>query len=115
LWKDTQTTETELKDIALSEPLGESKISTLQILEKRLANLSRRRVALGEAASNLQRLEARVELALESAGMSREVEIIAKEVDMTRSLLDDDRFADFGLGTESTDSIKTSDHSHELS
>jgi hypothetical protein len=47
--------------------------------------------------------------------MSREVEIIAKEVDMTRSLLDDDRFADFGLGTESTDSIKTSDHSHELS
>lgn len=66
--KDTQTTETEVKDIALSEPLGESKISTLQILEKRLANLSRRRVALGEAASNLQRLEARVELANRKRG-----------------------------------------------
>jgi hypothetical protein len=111
LRKDIQTIGTELKAIALSEPLRESKTSTLQILEKRLANLSRRRVALGEVASNLQRLEAKVELALENAGMSREVEIIAMEVDMTRPLLDDDRFADFGLGTESTDSIKTSDRS----
>ena len=115
LRKQIQALETDLKDITLSEQLRESKTATLQILEKRVANLSRRQVALDEVSSNLQRVEAKVELALENTGMGREVEIIATEVDLSGSLLDHDRFADFGLGTESTDSIKTSEQPHELS
>jgi hypothetical protein len=55
-----------------------------------------------------------MQLALENAGMGKEVDIIATEMDMSRSFLED-IFPDCSSGTESTDSVKTSDSSHELS
>lgn len=69
---------------------------------------------MDEVSSDLQRLEAKVELALENARMGRETEIIVTEIDITRSFLEDN-VSDFSLGTENTEPMKTSDHPHELS
>jgi hypothetical protein len=109
LRKQAETFENALKDTTLAESVRESKAATLRILEKRLANLSRRQVVMDEVSSDLQRLEAKVELALENARMGRETEIIVTEIDITRSFLEDN-LSDFSLGTENTEAMKTSDH-----
>jgi hypothetical protein len=64
---------------------------------------------MDEVSSDLQRLEAKVELALENARMGRETEIIVTEIDITRSFLEDN-LSGFSLGTENTEAMKTSDH-----
>jgi hypothetical protein len=112
LRKQIETLENALKETALSESGRESKAATLHILEKRLANLSRGRAVMDEVCSDLQRLEAKVELALENARMGRGTEIIATEIDMNRPFLEDN-LSDFtsasasygatGLGAESTE------------
>lgn len=67
-----------------------------------VANLSRGRAVMDEVCSDLQRLEARVELALENARMGRGTEIIATEIDMNRPFLEDN-LSDFTLGAENTE------------
>jgi hypothetical protein len=114
LRKQIETLENALKETALSESGRESKAATLHILEKRLANLSRGRAVMDEVCSDLQRLEAKVELALENARMGRRTEIIATEIDMNRPFLEDN-LSDFTLGAENTEPMKTSDTPHELS
>ena len=52
--------------------------------------------------SDLQRLEAKVELGLENARMGRGTEIIATEIDMNRLFLEDS-LSDFTLGAENTE------------
>jgi len=72
-----------------SASLRDSKEATLRILRQRLTNLDRRGQNLEEIASDLTRIEAQVDLALENAGMRGETTTISTNIDLVSQLLDD--------------------------
>lgn len=81
--------ERELNDPGLSDRLRQSKAATMAILQKRLRNTDRRDEYLAEVESNLTRIEAQVDLALDRAPMRERPEFIATDIDVAGSLLDD--------------------------
>lgn len=87
----------------ISPSLKESKEATLAILEQRLTNLGRREQSLEEIESDLTRIEAQVELALENAGMRGKPETISGHVDLVSQLLDDSVFGDSGASIAAVD------------
>ncbi len=94
----------ELRDEDLTRSLRESKEATLHILEKRLTNLNRREESLEEIGSDLVRIEAQIDLALENAGMrGGQPETISANIKLVSHLLDDSVFGD------SSDSITALD------
>ncbi len=75
--------------------LRESKEATLRILEQRLANLDRREQSLEEIDSDLVRVEAQIDLALENAGMrGGQAETISTNIKLVSHLLDDSILGD---------------------
>lgn len=87
----------------ISPSLKESKGATLAILEQRLTNLGRRGQSLEEIESDLTRIEAQVELALENVGMRGKPETISSHVDLVSQLLDDSVFGDSGASIAAVD------------
>lgn len=90
----------------LSKSLRESKQATLRILEQRLANLERREQSLAEIESDLTRIEAQVDLALDNAGMRGKSETISANIDLVSQLLDSSIYGD------SSDSIAALDRTY---
>lgn len=80
--------ESELRSGKLSSSLQQSKIATLKILQQRVANLGRREQDLEETQSDLTRIEAQVDLALENAGMRGKTETISGNLHLVSQLLD---------------------------
>jgi len=85
----------ELRGVSLRPSLRESKEATLRILQQRLANLNRREQSLEEIDSDLVRVEAQIDLALENAGMrGGQPEMISTNIKLVSHLLDDTAFGD---------------------
>jgi len=89
-----QSLQTDLENKTLSEPIRESKSATLEILEKRLQNLNQRDASLQEIDSDLSRIEAQVDLALENATMQGQPQAISTNIDLYSHVLDGQLFGD---------------------
>jgi len=86
--------ESELTGEAMSESVKASKEATLDILNKRLQNFSRREESLQEIESDLQRVEAQVDLALENATLQGQPQEISANIDLFSRVLDSDFFGE---------------------
>ena len=84
----------ELASTHISGGLRESKMATLKILTKRLQNLDRREQYNEEIESNLTRIEAQIDLALENASMKDWPDFISTDVEVAGMLLDDMFYGD---------------------
>ena len=73
----------------ITPTLRTSKQATLNILEKRLANLERRGQSLAEIEGDLERIEAQVELARENAAMGSQPETVSANIRLASRLLDE--------------------------
>ncbi|CAA9403411.1 MAG: hypothetical protein AVDCRST_MAG64-1856 [uncultured Phycisphaerae bacterium] len=82
----------ELEHAKLPPQLRESKSATLVILERRLANLEDRDRSLAEIESDLNRIEAQVDLAVENAALRGKPAAISANVGLVSQLLDDSLF-----------------------
>lgn len=92
----TAALEKELGYDKLSPSLRESKEATLRILQQRLAALERREQTLAEIDSDLTRIEAQVDLALDQAAIRGKTETITANIDLVSQLLDDSVYGDAG-------------------
>lgn len=81
--------EEELRLEKLSRSLKQSKEATLKILRQRLSNLGRREQTLEEIDSDLTRIEAQIDLAVENAMMRGKPETISANINLVSTLLDD--------------------------
>ena len=78
---------------ALADPaqtsgsLRESQQATLKLLQQRLLNLARSRRTLEEVASDLERIEAQVDLVLDSAGLHGPAEVLPGTIELASQLL----------------------------
>jgi len=95
--------EGDLKLTGLTRTLRESKEGTLRILQQRLTNLNRRSESNAEIESDLARVEAQVDLALESATMQGQAEVISANVELTSHLLDSSSFGDLSATVDAMD------------
>jgi hypothetical protein len=80
--------EKELAGARLGGPVRDSKTATLTLLQKRIATLERRQETLEEISSDLQRIEAQVDLALENALIEGKPQVISMSIDLASHLLD---------------------------
>lgn len=101
--------EQELGCSDLPDSLRRSKADTLAILQKRLHNLDRREDELATIESDLARIEAQVNLAVEEAAMERGDTSIATDIEVARFFLDD------GLYGTHTDAVAALDREYGLS
>jgi hypothetical protein len=92
LLKQLSQLKKETSDPKLGQSLRESKTATLQILQKRVDNLQRREQSLAEIDSDLTRIEAQVELAVENAGMSGAPQAVSSNISLVSELLEPDLF-----------------------
>ena len=72
----------------LSASLRESKQATLELTRKRVANAHRRAESLAELASDLTRIEAQVDLALEDAGLEGKSPVVTSNLNLLNQLLE---------------------------
>jgi hypothetical protein len=93
----------ETQDREVTDSLRESKRATLETLQKRLTNFTRREQTLQEIESDLQRIEAQVELALENASLSGKTETISADMDLVSALLDE---SIYGTSTSSIAAVE---------
>ncbi len=87
LQEHIQRLEVELQEEDLSRSARESKQATLDILQKRLSNYKRLEQYQDEIDSDLARIEAQVELALENARLSGKSEAISDNIGLVSSFL----------------------------
>jgi hypothetical protein len=80
----------ELAGSVPSESLKESKQATLNILSQRLNNMRRRSESLAEIESDLTRIDAQIDLALEDASLKGKPTAISGNIDLVSHLLLDD-------------------------
>jgi len=93
----------DLEKSDLSETLRQSKAATLKITRQRLAHLDRREETLAEIDSDLTRIEAQIDLALDQATMSGKPEVLSGNVDLASTLLDDALYGDSSAEVASLD------------
>ena len=72
---------------SLSTSLRESKQATLELTQKRVANARRRAESLAEIASDLARIEAQVDLALEDAGLEGKPAVVTSNLNLLNQIL----------------------------
>jgi len=87
----------------LSPSLRESMEATLELLEQRLANSERKRQSLAETESDLTRIEALVDLAMDNAGMRGNRESISTNIELVSQLLDDSVYGESGRSIAALD------------
>jgi hypothetical protein len=80
--------EKELLAENISPQLRQSKTATLKILQKRLDIMGRREESLHEIESDLTRIEAQMDLALENAQMQGRPQAISANIDLASTVLD---------------------------
>jgi hypothetical protein len=86
--------EKELASETSSEPVKESKKATLEILQKRIENIDRRETSLNEIDSDLGRIEAQIDLALENATMQGQPQAISANIELFSHVLEDRFYGD---------------------
>lgn len=89
-----ESLEAELSANTMAQSVRESKRATLDILQKRLRNIERRDQYLEEIQSNLQRIEAQIDLAVDEAEMQGRPQFIATDIEVAGSLLSDIFYGD---------------------
>ncbi|NJK90843.1 MAG: hypothetical protein HC904_02795 [Blastochloris sp.] len=94
LRKQIHKIKNELAESTSSSSLRDSREATLHILSQRLANIGKRSEAMEEMESDLTRIEAQIDLALENATMSGKTEVISGKIDLVSRLLDDAIYED---------------------
>ena len=67
--------------------MRESKQATLELTQKRVANARRRTESLAEIASDLARIEAQVDLALEDAGLEGKPAVVTSNLNLLNQIL----------------------------
>jgi len=77
----------ELQTSTLTPALRDSKTATLEILKRRLHNFETREEGLAEIASNLKRIEAQIDLALENATMHEQPVALSTNIDLASQQL----------------------------
>jgi hypothetical protein len=95
--------ENDLKLAGITRTLRDSKEGTLRILQQRLNNVNRRAESNAEIESDLSRVEAQVDLALESATMQGQAEVISANVELTSHLFDSTSFGDLSATVDAMD------------
>ncbi len=93
----------DLSSAKISPSLKESKTATWKILQQRKENLSRRAQTMEEIQSDLTRIEAQVDLAMENTGMRGKTETISTNIDLVSQLLDDSVYGDSGASIAAID------------
>jgi hypothetical protein len=88
--------ERDLQNDKMSPSVKESKTATLKVLQKRLENLEHREQVLQEIDSDLTRIEAQVELAMENVTIRGRPQIISANIDLVSNLLDDTLYGESG-------------------
>lgn len=94
LTKKIADLEADLKAGEETEALLQSKTATLNILKKRLANLSRREQTLQEIDSDLTRIENQVDLILENATIQGKPQTISTDIELASDLVGGAAFGD---------------------
>jgi hypothetical protein len=94
LQKTIDGLENELKDPGVTDALRQSKSATLSIMKQRLANLANRTRTMEEIESDLTRIEAQVDLALENASMQGKPQTISLEIDLASDLVSGSLFGE---------------------
>jgi hypothetical protein len=87
LQKTIDGLENELKDPGVTNALRQSKTATLAIMKQRMSNLQNRTTLMQEIDSDLTRIEAQVDLALENASMQGKPQTISLEIDLASDLV----------------------------
>lgn len=88
---------------SVSSALRESKEATLKILQRRLAHVDRREESITEIDSDLTRIEAQIDLAVDSAGLSGKDGTISTDLHFVSQFLDDEAFGDAGASIAALD------------
>jgi len=99
--------EADLKDPDASESLLQSKRATAGILKQRLNNFQNRNRIMEEIDSDLTRIEAQVDLALENATIQGKPQTISTEIELASDLVSGTLFG------ESEGAIAALDHTYE--
>jgi len=86
--------ETDVKDPNASESLLQSKRATLLLLKQRLTNFQNRTRNAAEIDSDMARIEAQVDLALENATMQGKPQTISTEIELASDLVSGTLFGD---------------------
>jgi hypothetical protein len=94
LQKKIEGLEAELKDPAITDSLRQSKKATLAILRQRVNNLQNRTRIMQEIDSDLTRIEAQVDLALENASIQGKPQAISTEIELASDLVSGGLFGD---------------------
>jgi hypothetical protein len=94
------------QEIAMSgitRTLRESKEATLQILQQRLLNFTQRAESNEEVESDLSRIEAQMDLALENATLQGRTAIISANIELTSNLLSNGLYGDMAATVSALD------------
>jgi hypothetical protein len=92
LQKTIRSLKEELQDESLPSTLRDSREATLRIQEQRLDNYKRMEGSMKEISSDLARIDAQVDLALEQATLSGQPQAISANIDLYSQLLDGSLF-----------------------
>jgi hypothetical protein len=84
----------ELQSPRESPALRQSKAATLDILNRRLANIQRRGQSLEEVESDLTRVESQVDLILDNAAMQGKPQTISTDIELASDLVSGGMFGD---------------------
>jgi len=94
LQQEINSLEIQLQNEKFSDTIRESKTATLKILQKRLSNLQRKEEWLKEIDSDLSRIEAQVDLAVENATLQGQPEALSADIGLYSHVLDEGFFGD---------------------
>lgn len=86
--------ETELKNSQDTPALRQSRAATLDILQRRLANVQRREESLREVESDLTRVESQVDLVLDNAAMQGKPQTISADIELASDLVSGGMFGE---------------------
>ena len=78
----------------VSAALRESKEATLKILRQRLAHVDRREESIAEIDSDLTRIEAQIDLAVDNAGLRGKRSAVSSDIHFVSQFLDDSVFGE---------------------
>ena len=88
----------------VSSTLRDSKEATLKILQQRLAHVDRREESIAEIDSDLTRIEAQVDLAVESAGLRGKQATVSTDIHFVSQFLDEGVFGEAGASITAIES-----------
>lgn len=95
----------EVEDESIPITVRQSKKATLEILEKRLENASRRKNSWREIESDLERIEAQLDLGLENAAIRDREQAVDFDLDLASHLMDPTIFGDSVSDFEDVDAL----------